>query len=169
MYSVFLDGWRFPVTPSKLDVKIKGKNKTLTLINDGEINILKAPGLTEIDNLEVVLPMLEAYPFAVYPEGFKAPDYYLSKIEALVAEKRPAQFIVSRVSPSGRLLLGTNLKVSVEEYTIKENASDGLDITVSIKLKQYRNFSTKIINVAQTGRSAEGWRHRRFYRLMAVC
>lgn len=58
MYSVFLDGMLFPVTPEKLDVKIKGANKTLTLVNDGEVNFLKTPGLTEIGNLEVILPML---------------------------------------------------------------------------------------------------------------
>ena len=30
MYSVFLDGWQFPITPSKLNVSIKGKNKAAT-------------------------------------------------------------------------------------------------------------------------------------------
>lgn len=147
MYSVYLDGWRFPVTPSKLDVKIKGKNKTLTLVNDGEINFLKTPGLTEIDNLEVVFPTLTSYPFAVYTNGFQTPDYFLAKLETLMTTKKPAQFIVSRVSPAGKLLFSTNMKVSVEEYTIKESASAGLDVTVSIKLKQYREFSTKTINI----------------------
>ena len=147
MYSVFLDGWRFPVTPSKLDVKIKGKNKTLTLVNDGEINFLKTPGLTEIDNLEAIFPTLASYPFAVYTNGFQTPDYFLAKLESLMTSKKPAQFIVSRVSPAGKLLFSTNMKVSVEEYTIKESASDGLDVTVSIKLKQYRDFATKTINI----------------------
>lgn len=147
MYSVFLDGWRFPVTPSKLDVKIKGKNKTLTLVNDGEINFLKTPGLTEIDNFEAVFPTLASYPFAVYTNGFKGPEHFLAKLELLMISKKPAQFIVSRVSPSGKLLFSTNMKVSVEEYTIKESASDGLDVTVSIKLKQYKDFATKTINI----------------------
>lgn len=147
MYSIFLDGWRFPVTPSKLDVKIKGKNKTLTLVNDGEINFLKTPGLTEIDNLEAVFPTLAAYPFAVYTGGFQPPEYFLTKLETLMTSKKPAQFIVSRVSPAGKLLFGTNMKVSVEDYTIQENASDGLDVTVSIKLKQYRDYATKTIRI----------------------
>lgn len=147
MYSIFLDGWRFPVTPSKLDIKIKGRNKTLILVNDGEINFLKTPGLTEIDNLVAVFPTLTAYPFALYSNGFQPPDYFLAKLEALMATKKPTQFIVSRVSPAGKLLFSTNMKVSVEEYTIKESASDGLDVTVSIKLKQYRDFTTKTINI----------------------
>lgn len=147
MYSVFLDGWQFPVTPSKLNVAIKGKNKTLTLVNDGEINFLKTPGLTEIDSFDASFPMLAAYPFAVYPNGFKPPDYFLGKLESLMTNKKPAQFIVSRVSPAGKLLFSTNMQVSVESYTIKESATDGLDVTVSIKLKQYKAFSTKTVTL----------------------
>lgn len=147
MYSVFLDGWQFPVTPSKLNVAIKGKNKTLTLVNDGEINFLKTPGLTEIESFDASFPMLAAYPFAVYPNGFKPPDYFLGKLESLMTNKKPAQFIVSRVSPAGKLLFSTNMQVSVESYTIKESATDGLDVTVSIKLKQYKSFSTKTVTL----------------------
>ncbi len=147
MYSVFLDGWQFPITPPKLQVSIKGKNKTLTLVNDGEINFLKTPGLTEVDSFDAVLPTLAAYPFAAYPDGFHGPQWYLDKLENLMKSKKPAQFIVSRVSPAGKLLFSTNLTVSVEEYAIKESATDGLDVTVSIKLKQYKAFATKTVNI----------------------
>lgn len=147
MYSVFLDGWQFPVTPSKLNVAIKGKNKTLTLVNDGEINFLKTPGLTEIESFDASFPMLAAYSFAVYPNGFKPPSYFLGKLESLMTNKKPAQFIVSRVSPTGKLLFSTNMQVSVESYTIKESATDGLDVTVAIKLKQYKSFSTKTVTL----------------------
>ena len=46
-YSCYLGGVEWP-TPAKLTVKIKGKNKTLTLLNEGEINFLRTPGLSEI-------------------------------------------------------------------------------------------------------------------------
>lgn len=150
MYSVFLDGWQFPVTPSKLDVSIKGKNQTLTLVNDGEVNFLKTPGLTEIKNLEAVLPMLDSQPFAVYQDGFKPPEWYLDKLEGIMLAKKPVRFVVSRLSPSGKLLFGTNLLVSLESYEIKENAKNGLDVTVSLTLKQYRPFSTKVISLASS-------------------
>lgn len=51
--------------------------------------------------------------------------------------------------PNGVPLFDTNLKVSLEEYTIKEEASNGFDITVSIKLKKYRDYGTKIVEVIQ--------------------
>ena len=47
MYSFFLDGTQLPVTPQKLTVKIKGGNKTLTLVNESDVNFLRLPGLTE--------------------------------------------------------------------------------------------------------------------------
>ena len=43
-YRLYMDGILFPVTPSKITMKINGKNETVTLINEGEANILKRPG-----------------------------------------------------------------------------------------------------------------------------
>ena len=51
MYNVYLDTMLCPVAPDKLQLKIANKNKTLVLINEGEINILKKAGLTENDIL----------------------------------------------------------------------------------------------------------------------
>ena len=38
-YSCYLGGMEVP-TPAKLTVKVKGQNKTLILLNEGEINFL---------------------------------------------------------------------------------------------------------------------------------
>lgn len=42
-YEFYLDKCLLPVTPSKLQLKIDNANKTLTLMDEGEINILKRP------------------------------------------------------------------------------------------------------------------------------
>lgn len=145
MYSFFIDGMELPIAPQKLTVKIKGNNKTLTLINEGDINFLRAPGLTEI-TFDAVLPMLGQYSFA---NGYRRPDSYLNKLENLMTDKEPFRFLVSRVSPSGRLLYDTNMKVSLENYTVTEDATKGPDVTVSITLKQYISYSTKIVTVVK--------------------
>ena len=145
MYSFFIDGMELPIAPQKLTVKIKGNNKTLTLINEGDINFLRAPGLTEI-TFDAVLPMLGQYSFA---NGYRRPDSYLNKLESLMTGKEPFRFLVSRVSPSGRLLYGTNMKVSLENYTVTEDATKGPDVTVSITLKQYISYSTKTVTVVK--------------------
>lgn len=145
MYSFFIDGMELPIAPQKLTVKIKGNNKTLTLINEGDINFLRAPGLTEI-TFDAVLPMLGQYSFA---NGYRRPDSYLNKLENLMTDKEPFRFLVSRVSPSGRLLYDTNMKVSLENYTVTEDATKGPDVTVSITLKQYISYSTKTVTVVK--------------------
>lgn len=144
-YAFYLDGVHLPVTPSKLQTKIKNQNKTITLINDGEINFIKSPGLTEID-FEVLIPQVK-YPFATYKDGFKTASYFLEKFEQLKTDMKPFQFIVSRVSPRGKLLFDTNIKVSLEDYSITEDANNGLDLTISIKLKQYKDYGTKTVTI----------------------
>ena len=145
MYSFYFGSLLLPVTPQKLTTKIKGNNKTLTLVNEGDINFLRSPSLTEI-SFDVVLPMLGQYSFA---DSFRRPDYYLSVFENYMTSKTPFRFIVSRVSPSGRLLFDTNMKVSLESYNITEDATKGPDVTVSVTLKQYIDYATKTVTVTK--------------------
>lgn len=139
-YKCYLFGELMPQTPAKLSVKISGKNTTVTLLNEGEINFLKYPGLTEI-TLPLVFPMLTAS---------KRPDYYLTLLERAKTQRTTTQFIMTRTTPAGQLLFDTNIKVSVEDYTIEENATNGLDVSVEVKLKQYRDYSTKTVAIKTT-------------------
>lgn len=141
-YTFYLDGVQLPVTPSKLETKIKNNNKTINLINEGDVNVLKLPGLTEL-SFEAMIPQVN-YPFAT--ETRKA-SYYLNKLEGLKTSKEPFQFIVVRMNPSGKMLFNTNIKVSLEDYTVSEDAKNGLDLKVTIKLKQYKAYSTKTVKV----------------------
>ncbi len=138
-YNCYLFGELMPVTPGKLTIKIKGKNTTLVLLNEGEINMLKKPGLTEI-TLPLTFPMLT---------GAKPPEHYLGLLEKgkTDKEKNTTQFILTRTSPAGHLLFDTNIKVSIEDYNIVENAENGLDLSVEVKLKQYRDYGTKTVTV----------------------
>lgn len=147
MYYIYLGkGLLLPVAPESMKMKINGKNKTMTLINDGEVNLLKNAGLTDI-SFEVMLPQAQQYSFATYTNGFKTASYFLEKIEALKTKLEPFQFIVSRMTPDGKNLFSTDIKVSLEDYTINEKAKNGLDVYVSINLKQYREYSTKIVEI----------------------
>ena len=145
-YHFYLDRMLLPVPPQKIQMKINNANKTYTLINEGEINVLKTPGLTEIE-FDISLPNVP-YSYAVYKSGFQRAAYFLDKLEVLKIGKESFQFIVTRVFPNGDMLFGTNMKVSLEEYTIKEDAKDGLDVQVGIKLKQYRPFGTKTCSIS---------------------
>ena len=141
MYSVFLDRLRLPVTPGKIETKIKNKNKTMTLLSGDEINILKTPGLTELE-FEMLIPGV-LYPFARYDNGYKPPDYFLSKLESLKTDLAPFDFKISRVN-SGKLTYDNNIRVSLEDYSITESADDGRDLKVKVKLKQYVDYGVKV-------------------------
>ncbi|MCI8484708.1 MAG: LysM peptidoglycan-binding domain-containing protein [Lachnospiraceae bacterium] len=145
-YDFYLDKCLLPVPPEKLQIKINNANKTITLINGEQVNLLKKPELTDIE-FECLLPQVK-YPFAVYKSKFKPAKYFLDYLEKLKVKQKKFQFIVSRQFPNGKDLVDTNIKVSLEDYKITENAAEGFDIKVSIKLKQYRDFGTKTVKIA---------------------
>lgn len=152
-YRFYLDNILIPVTPQSLEIKIKNQNKTVTLINDTEYNFLKGAGLTEI-SFDILLPAVK-YPFAVYENGFKNQKYYLDELERLKVSKKPFRFYVSRELPNGTGLYDTDMNVSLEDYTIKESADNGFDLTVSINLKEYAPITTTDINISSDGTVTE--------------
>lgn len=147
-YSFFFGDVQLPVAPESLKMTINNQNETINLINDQEVNILRKAGLTDIE-FEVLIPQFK-YPFASYPNGFQDASYFLNVFEELKQSSKPFQFIVSRATPAGKLLFDTNIKVSLEEYTITEDASEGFDIKVSVTLKQYVEYSTKKVTIKIT-------------------
>lgn len=144
MYIFFLRNVPLPVTPSKLQIKTKNQNKTINLINEGEVNLLKSPGLREI-SFDAMIPQVK-YPFAYYNLGFLEAPFFLQHFEKLKADKKPFQFIVVRILPRGLPTFTTNIKVGFEDHTVLEDANNGQDLMVNIKLKEYKNFGTKIFD-----------------------
>ena len=146
-YTFMLDGWALPVAPGALTLKIHNQNETVTLIDGGEVTILKTPGLTDV-SFEALLPAMD-YPFA---GGAESPDVYLDRLEKLKTGKKSFQFVVTRQRPDGSLLYDTNLTVSLEDYEIDEDAESlGFDARVTVNLKQYRPFGTKTVTVDESG------------------
>lgn len=146
----------FPVPPESMNINIKNQNNTISLINGEEINVLSSPGLREIE-FEAMLPRVR-YPFANYEKdpkpdksntkflsGNKRAKHFLSELSKLKKSKKPFQFIITRTSPTGeKTNLGdTNIKVSLEDYVIKEDVQYGFDVMVAIRLKEYKSYGTK--------------------------
>ncbi len=152
-YDFYLGRCLLPITPEKLQIKINNANKTVTLINEGQINLLKTPELTDIE-FECTIPQVR-YPFAVYTSGFSGAAQFLNYFESLKSSKQPFQFIVSRTLPNGIPLFSTNIKVSLEDYTITESAKQGFDLAVKIRLKQFRNYGSKSVTIKSSEDSEE--------------
>jgi len=144
-YDVYLKNCLLPVTPDKIQIKINNNNKTINLINQGEINILKKSGLTDIE-FEAEIPQVK-HPYAVYKSRFKDAGYFMDVFEELKTKQKPFQFIVCRKLPSGKQLINTNIKVSLEDYRITEEAKNGFDFKVKFSLKQWKDYGTKTVNI----------------------
>lgn len=144
-YDFYLKSLLLPIAPSQMKLTINNNNTTYVLIDEGEINILKKAKLTDIE-FDCTIPQVR-HPFAVYPGGFQKAKYFLNYFEKLKTSQKPFQFIVSRTMPSGKVLFSTNIKVSMESYSITDTTKEGFDLIVKIKLKQYRNYSTKTCKV----------------------
>ena len=122
----------FPITPGELNITVGSNNKVITLINEGDINVLKSPSLTEIE-FEARFPMRK-YPYSRNVSNF---ENYFDKFQELKEEKKSFRFIVARMTPSNKRLWDTNLLVALEDFEITEDADEGF------KLKQYKEYGVK--------------------------
>ncbi len=132
----------FPITPGELSIKIGSNNKVITLINEGDINVLKSPSLTEVE-FEARFPMRQ-YPYA---REFSKFESYWNVFRELKEKKKSFRFIVARTTPSGSRTWDTNLLVALEDVSIKESADEGDDVLISFKLKQYKEYGVKTIKL----------------------
>lgn len=141
MYELYMNGILMPVAPEKVQIKTKNKNKTVDLINDGEVNIAKESGLKEI-SFDLLLPN-QKYPFSQYSGGFRKAKYYTDALSELKDSAKHFQFILTRKGQNGTNYGNTNITVTVEDLTITDDAKEGVDIKVAVKLKEWKPYGTK--------------------------
>lgn len=133
---------QFPIAPSDLTINVNGRNESIDLMNEGEVNLLKSPGLTEI-SFTALIPQVGKYPFAVNDERI---DTFTNFLNEMFEKKKPFRFIVVRTAGT-KLLFDTNLKVACEKYDLKESADNGFDVELAISLKQYRDYGVKTMTL----------------------
>ncbi len=154
-YYFFLGTIPLPVTPGALTVKTPSQNKTVTLINDGEINILKDQGLRDI-SFEFLLPQ-QKYPFANYSISSYTATTMIPVINQLKKSKKPFQFIVTRMNPRGKVLFFTNITCQIEDFEYDEDANEhGLDVMCKISLKEWKSYGTKSITISNVNEKQTG-------------
>lgn len=157
----FVDGsdmLTFPITPGELTYKQGSNNKTITLIDEGDINVLKSPSLFELE-FDARFPMRK-YPYSREVGDFQA---YFDKFESLKEDKKPFKFIVIRNTlGSGKRSWETNLKVALEDFEVQEKADEGDDVIITFKLKQYKDYGVKTIrnSYSNTNTTSTSNRHR---------
>lgn len=137
-YEVYIDDMLLPIPPQKIPIKYPGQNETATLINGEEINITRPPGLAEI-SIDVVLPQMD-YPCAMWDGSVEDAGEFISRLQDLKESGDAFEFIVIRDS------FDTNMDVTLEDYKVSDDVKEGLDLVVSITMKEARHYGTKIMN-----------------------
>ena len=133
-----------PITPKEVTIKSGSNNKKLTLIDGGEINILKSPSLMEIE-FDARFPMRE-YPYSRWTgDAASNFEYYFNKFTKAKQDKQPVKFSIVRSTPNGNKTWGTGVSeistlFSFEDLQTKESADDGDDVIVRFKLKQFKEY-----------------------------
>ena len=134
----------FPITPPELKIKVGSNNKVVTLISEGDVNILKSPSLIEVE-FEARFPMRK-YPYSRTVSKFQT---YYDMFSELKENRKSFRFIVARTTPNGKRTWDTNLLVALEDFTISENAEEGDDVLVSFKLTQFKPYGVNTIKIKQ--------------------
>lgn len=146
----------FPITPGKLTITNESNNKTVTLISEGDVNILKSPALIEV-SFEARFPT-HKYPYSTNPNTISS---YLDTFTKLKEEKQPFQFIVTRTNYAASSTGGTNLTMALEDLETVEDADEGDDVLITFKLKQYKEYGVKQISTNSSATTSTSSINRR--------
>ncbi len=138
MYEVWLGEIKLPVAPEKITITTGSLNETVTLVEGGEINLIRSPGLRTI-SFEALIPNTR-YPFASYLyDEFKNADYYKDAVAALKESKKVLAFVITRVM-GNKVFNYTGISATLEDYRFTESAQEGYDLKIAFTLKEYRTF-----------------------------
>ena len=144
MYKVYLGDLELPIAPAEIKKTVGSRNEVVSLINGGQLNIIKGSELTEI-SFEAIFPF-QKYPFMASNNNYLTPMEYISFLEAMKEGMRPFYFKVIRLNnknlPVGKT---ENIFVTLESFSYCESAENGMDINAKILLKEYRSYGTVLV------------------------
>ncbi len=153
MYEVWLGEIKLPVAPEKITIATGSLNETVTLVEGGEINLIKSPKLKVI-TFEALIPNVK-YPFASYLyDEFKDADYYKDAVAKLKESKKVLAFVITRVMGS-KVFNYTGISATLEDYRLIESAEEGYDLKIAFTLKEYRSFGAVFKDSGTSERQTE--------------
>lgn len=136
----------FPIAPEAFNTKVGNKNKSIDLLELGEVNIVKSIGLREF-SFKVLLPKDSQLCDDV--NDFKEPIFYMNKLREIKEQKKTVILTIIRTMPNGETLFGGNVEVSLEDYSVEENGGEEGDFHVELNFKEYKRI--KVIALNDTG------------------
>ncbi len=124
-----------PVLPSKLNVSSPGKNERVTVLELGEVLILRKKGL-RILSWESFFPATSApYTTGLVPDPLSA----IQAIQKARDDKTPIRFLITGTD------LDCNIRMGVETFEYEERSGELGDFYYTIKLYEWKDISPKRI------------------------
>jgi len=134
------EGFELPVLPSEIGPSIRGDGAGHDVYKLGKINVIKDRDLAEY-TIESLFPA-QSYPF-ITASIVLEPRAYIDYIMKWWDSKRPIRFTAVTAT------MEVNTPVSIEGFEWKEVAGSPGDISFSLRLKEYRFYAARRVQVAQ--------------------
>lgn len=135
--TLIIDGreLNIPVLPSKLNVSSPGKNEKLTVLETGEILVLRKKGLRTV-SWDSFFPAYSA----PYTTGqVKDPASIVKAIQKARDAQKPIRFLITGTD------LDCNIRMGVDSFDYEERSGELGDFYYSIKLVEWKDYSPKRI------------------------
>ena len=124
-----------PVLPAKLNVSSPGKNERVTVLELGEVLLLRKKGL-RILSWESFFPVSKA-PYTV--GQIRDPVSIVQAIQKARDQKTPVRFLITGTDLDG------NLRMGIDSFEYEERSGELGDLYYTIKLYEWKDISPKRI------------------------
>lgn len=124
-----------PVLPAKLNVSSPGKNERVTVLELGEVLLLRKKGL-RILSWESFFPVSKA-PYTV--GQIRDPVSVVQAIQKARDQKSPVRFLITGTD------LDCNLRMGIDSFEYEERSGELGDLYYTIKLYEWKDISPKRI------------------------
>lgn len=142
-----------PLAPEEFKTKVGNKNKTIDLIQMGEVNIIKDIGLRDFE-FKILLP--KDNQLCEDKEDFREPIFYLNKFREFKERRKAINLIIIRFLQNNKILFSGNVEVTLEDYTVEEKAGEEGDFYVDLSFKEYKRvkliYTNEIGTVSEDGK-----------------
>ncbi len=124
-----------PVLPAKLNVSSPGKNERVTVLELGEVLLLRKKGL-RILSWESFFPVSKA-PYTV--GQIRDPVSIVQAIQKARDQKSPVRFLITGTD------LDCNLRMGIDSFEYEERSGELGDLYYTIKMYEWKDISPKRI------------------------
>lgn len=129
-----------PVLPAKLNVSSPGKNERVTVLELGEVLLLRKKGL-RILSWESFFPVSKA-PYTI--GQIRDPVSIVQAIQKARDQKTPVRFLITGTD------LDCNIRMGIDSFEYEERSGELGDLYYTIKLYEWKDISPKRIVLPAT-------------------